>query len=485
MKKIKRMKIFLLFSVAFMLMITKVEALESDNNISHIDSNLENGLSVSFKEPGTSFAWTKVMPIIDDWSNSEYLLIRVKNGTSVDSPLQFSLHEKNSEIFATNQDDVNLEDYVLFIDEDDNVVDKKIYWGNVWIPANFDGTLAIPFTSFNDIDSETGDNVLDLADIYAMFIGVNIQFNSFENLFFGEVGVYSESNGYSQVIDIINLTEEQFTSQIVVDPDENSQKTVIRRTKLEDIIELVPAPTIGDIKILDQFDFDSDESLNSSITTWDGGAQMNLSLGDNGYLSSTSLDVLVGEATNGQNIYGSINIMPYANISNWKNWNDGGENSDQVAEGITFYIKNNSQKEVTINFEFDEFTDGNFGPDGEDYTHERYSIKYGARILLHSVDGNEFIVHSKPVFAIPVDFEGWVRIPFESFSVSSWCTWGNSVLELDKPIDGIFITSNSLLNQGLSFSIDDIGVYYNETSATSLFHNPDNSLTNNLTGGGE
>ena len=142
------------------------------------------------------------------------------------------------------------------------------------------------------------------------------------------------------------------------------------------------------------------------------------------------------------------------------------------AQGVTFWVKNLSDYEVSLGLEIDEYDPGaKAGDNGE-----RWSLQYGTRVLLYDVNTKQqYIVQSQPHLFIPVGFTGWVRVPFSFYTKAPWCTWGNDVQDfLDVP--QIAVISDSNINQGLSFAIDNLGVYYEETLVSTEFFSSGMSL---------
>ncbi len=436
-----------------------------------------NGAKVSFSEPGDGFAWTRIMPQVTDWKDSVALAFDITNATAIDSPMQWSIHQTDASIFATNQDSMEGPDKTYFVHEDGTVTEVPVYWGNVWLPAGFSGTMIIPFDSFNNINPAAENQQINLEEIFAIFLGVNIQFNSFEVLHFGQIAVMDETYNYTTVLDTVNLDETAFAERFILDADANSQKTLLERVSFEDVRVPGPALRIGDVKALETFDYPTNEALTQAITTWEGGSPLYISLYEEGpYERAMRVDI--GASEPGKNIFGSINIFPQPHVTDWTVWNDGPE--DEEAKGMTFWVKNLSSREITINLEFDMFLPDNFGPEGEDWRYQRRNIAYGGMIMLRHENGQEFIVHAKPTFAIPVGFEGWVRIPFSQYWTPEWCTWCTAELDMSQIFNGIFLTSNTAVNEGLSFVIDNVGVYYYHTAISSLFNQPTNSFTHNM-----
>ena len=112
---------------------------------------------------------------------------------------------------------------------------------------------------------------------------------------------------------------------------------------------------------------------------------------------------------------------------------------------------------------------------------ERWNVQLGAMIMYYDINTKqEFIRVAKPSIVIPVGFEGYIRIDFSQYSVPSWCTIGDMQLDLSATMSGFFVTTDCSNNEGLSFVISDFGVYFNNTSISTLFEESNISIRNNM-----
>ena len=282
------------------------------------------------------------------------------------------------------------------------------------IPVSFNGYVIIPLDGFSLLGDVKDDGILNLDNIYAMFFGVSLKYDAFANYKLGDISLVKETETVL-ITDLETLDELAFNEVFV--KDYNGDKITLERLGKE--VKPAPAKRIGDVKILEDFDYQTSEEIKKEYPVWVGGSEVVNSLENGG------MKVEIGGVIPGNNIYASIDIFPKAKVSDWTDWKD--------AKGVTFYVKNLSPREITINLEFEEMTTTESGE-----VFERWNIKYGAMIMLQDVSGAEFIVHAKPVFAIPIGFEGWVRIDFSQYWVPEWCTTGDLVLDLNSPITGFF-----------------------------------------------
>jgi len=428
------------------------------------DLSLGANLSYLPNNDMSAFSVAKIKPTDTNFGGSEAVSIRVKNNTNINTPIDFSVHESSGEMFTINK---TLGD--VYYKSLEGIVSTNAFraWDSrLVIPASFDGFLVVPFTSLGLLGSQVNDGVLDQSIIYAFFLGVSNykDWDAFANYQIGDIEAIDGDGLVTMKTNMAALTSAEF--ELVFVKEVNIADMLINR--LPDLDQPPLANRFGDVKVLEDFNYETTAEIQSNYPVWSGGSTINNSLQDG------AMRVDIGGVISGNNIYGSIDIFPKPKVSDWTVWNDGGVNADQAAQGVTFYVKNLSAREITINLEFEEKT-------GDIY--ERWNIKYGAMIMLHDVSGDEFIVHAKPVLAIPVGFEGWVRIDFSQYWVPSWCTWGDLQLDLTQPITGFFLTTDTTKNEGLSYLIDDIGVYYNKTVVSSLFYTPENSFAANMADG--
>jgi hypothetical protein len=149
----------------------------------------------------------------------------------------------------------------------------------------------------------------------------------------------------------------------------------------------------------------------------------------------------------------------------------------QLAKGITMYVKNLSRKEIGITLQFDERT--SLG------TLERWCIVgYPSMYYAWDVKTNaEYTFYCKSdQFQIPVGFEGYVRIPFEAYGVPEWCSTStqgvDQILDVESFAGTFMLTSDNTRFEDLEFFIKNIGVYFNETTKSTLFDSSHSIKTN-------
>ena len=220
--------------------------------------------------------------------------------------------------------------------------------------------------------------------------------------------------------------------------------------------------------------YDSDEALKTEVT-WNSG--------DNACTYHTQDDgmfVHIGPYETGHT-YGSYMclVMPELGVTTdrtqWFYTNDSDE--QVLAKGLTMYVKNLSLKEIGITLQFDEVTTNG--------TLERWCLTgYPAMYYAWDVNTNaEYSFYSKSdQFQIPVGFEGYVRIPFESYRVPEWnqSTAGvDNVLDITKWSGVFYLTSDNTRYEDLEFFIKNIGVYFKDTQKGNMF-NSSNTIKANM-----
>lgn len=153
------------------------------------------------------------------------------------------------------------------------------------------------------------------------------------------------------------------------------------------------------------------------------------------------------------NSYGSLNIK--AKISDW-----------QKALGLTIWVKNPQPYPVSFNLEFNETEEGGV---------ERWNLNNQYYRKIYAFDTNtqeEFSFHSLTVCVVPAQFEGWLRIPFSEYEVPEWSlaySWTDGILDFKKPHPNVYITSQFIVNDSVTFYFDNIGLYFEDFQVGKLF----------------
>ncbi len=432
-----------------------------------LSENLNGGLQVSYNgaESDIIAQWGICPSLRDYGTDTDSLAIRIKNQTSISTPITIALKNRRGISFAVNKE-TGLN---VCFKEKGGVLSINSWrsWDSaVVIPSGFDGWMILPLDIFM-----TG-TVADPSDVKQITFSTSVykSYDAFTSLTVGDVQLIKDDESVDTLIDASSLSDDDFASTYVKIANEDYIKFE-RYTESKLVAERK-----GDVKYLERINHVSnDTELNSEFPVWSGGSKLTTTLVDT-YDEHKGIRVDIGEVIANNNIYGSFDVFPKYYTEDWTNWADGGEEKNQEAKGITCYLKNLSRKEITINVEFEERTKVN----GESVA-ERWNVQLGSMLMYYDINTKqEFIRMAKPSIVIPVGFEGYIRIDFSQYSVPSWCTVGDMQLDLNATMSGIFVTTDCSNNEGLSFVISDFGVYFNETKINTLFETSDKSIQANM-----
>ncbi len=318
-------------------------------------------------------------------------------------------------------------------------------------PNGFDGNLIIPL----DILSNYTPSSANLERVKSFRIGVAVYYDYDFNAIFGDIGYIVEAT--STHVIALDVSEQTFENVFVVD---NATKDYI---KVKKYFPPEPCPWIGDVKVLNPLNYPNDEKLKQEVV-WDAGDNLcSYSVMDDGMF------VHIGPFETGHT-YGSymcLQIDEKGVYTDRKVWSKEEGGQKVLAKGITAYVKNLSKKDIGITLQIDEVTDAS--------TLERWCITgYPAMYYAWDVKTNaEYTFYCKSdQFQIPVGFEGYVRIPFESYRVPDWCqpiSGVDNVLNIEKWSGKFYLTSDNTRFEDLEYFIKNIGVYFNETRCSTLF----------------
>jgi hypothetical protein len=185
--------------------------------------------------------------------------------------------------------------------------------------------------------------------------------------------------------------------------------------------------------------YSNDKGIQKAYTVWKDGAVLDVSLQENlVHSGEQSLGINIISPNPGeQSANGSIyHILPYSQ----RDWSDG--------TGVRFWVINLNTQPLSLSFNFkEEFNeywavsgDGAFFLQGEDDALLQQKIQYGN-------------------LQIPAIFQGFVVIPFYSFSVPGWNTaLGDNVMNLAR-IESFAIAVNKGEVLPHFFQIDDIEIF--------------------------
>ena len=230
----------------------------------------------------------------------------------------------------------------------------------------------------------------------------------------------------------------------------------------------VPKPSawIGDVKIIDSLNYVDDEEMNKAVNYDNGDNVCSYHRQDDG------LFVHIGPYETGH-AYGNymcLGLFDKGATTDRAQAYKMVEEEKVYAKGLTFYAKNLSVKEIGVTLQFDEKIPG------KAYTERWCIVGYPAIYYAYDVVKDaEYMLYSKSdQVQIPVGFEGYIRVPFESYSVPEWNKGQegvDEVLNLDNFSGNFFFTSDDTRYEDLEFFIKNIGMYFNETRKGNMFDN--------------
>ena len=381
-----------------------------------------------------------------DFSNADDMVFRVKN-LSADYPAILTICDGDGKLSAVSASTVSS---IKFYDG--TTISNGGAGGNpisVKIPSYLDGYMIIPMSAFVGEAS--------LSNIHYLNINIATYYDYGFNSVFGDMYTLKhETKALTQVIDVDALSNENFAANYTLAGV--TSYGIITRYEVEK-----PSKWIGDVKLIDSLNYESDEELKKNITYDTGDNACTYNKQDDGMF------VHIGPYETGH-AYGSymaLGMFDKGVTTDRKVMTREVDGKTEYAKGITMYLKNLSRREIGINLQFDENTSS---------TAERWIVKgYPANYYAYDVNtGANYVLFAKSdQIQIPVGFEGYVRIPFESYEVPDWCH-GDSfkgtddVLNLDNFSGNLFLTADNTRYEDLEYFIKNVGVYFNKTTTGLL-----------------
>ena len=392
-----------------------------------------------------------------DFTSALAITVRIK-GISASFPFFFRVVDENGNISELPANNAEKKAKMVSLD---GTVSNTVPGGNdhsIFYPSGFDGNLVIPLEV---LCSYYG--TANLAKVTAFEVGIAVKYDYDFKAAFGDVGY---------------IIEDTKTNVIVLDVSEGDFDTIFTAYEYEDYLDLAVysepknCSWIGDVKILNPLIYKSDEAMKKEVT-WNEGDNLCTY-----HAQADGMFVHIGPFEVGHQ-YGSYMClqMPEKGVTLdrtqwWKT-----VNGEKVyAKGITAYVKNLSRKDIGVTIQFDEVTEKN--------TYERWCITgYPVEYYAWDVNtGAEYSFYCKSdQFQIPMGFEGYVRIPFESYRVPEWCQTVqgvDNVLNLDNWSGTFYLTSDNTRFEDLEYLIKNVGVYFNETSRGDMFDQSHSIKTN-------
>ncbi len=434
---------------------------EFDYNTPTYAGDVENGAKLTFSQSTNDIlSVVKIVPTITDYSGVQAFVFRMYNIMG-DYPFHFNVVDADGARQALGGTNFGK---VYFKPVDGNVIANR--WGGnpitTFTPSPFDGWCIIPVKTLNNAVAIDFTRISHFEIKVATFYDYN-----FANVF-GDTGVIDAEGNYVSTLDVSELTDDQFAKTFV--KGDNADYASIERYKVARLSEW-----IGDVKILDSLNYGTTEKLKQNIT-WDPGDNVcSYDVLDDG------MKVDIGPYEPGH-MYGQYMCLGMFNkgvTTDRCDWFYNDESGNTVwAKGITMYLKNLSRREIGINLQFDEVGSKSM---------ERWIVKgYPAMYYAYDVvkDADYILYAKSDQIQIPVGFEGYVRIPFSSYSVPDWCHGTgfentDDILDISKTSGNFFLTSDNVRYEDLSFFIKNVGIYFNETRAGSLF-NQENTIKANM-----
>ena len=231
----------------------------------------------------------------------------------------------------------------------------------------------------------------DLAKIHQFLLTTNAKYNWNYEIIIGEMGYYTGTVG-----------EEDFTFHKLIDLSNGNMISSFNcagngRIGVNKIDQKVYGDTVLEV-------FGTNKN-GSDFAIWNGGSYGEVTMGTDTYGDEAMVMTSKGVNPTGD-AYTAITLA------------DGIAYDWSYAKGVTLWARNDSDTEVSFNIQLDCLVD----VDG-DGTRDRgrFNIRQGYQFWLYDVNtGKDTIYMTRPEIALPVGFEGWVRVPFEAFLQADW-----------------------------------------------------------------
>ncbi len=301
------------------------------------------------------------------------------------------------------------------------------------------GAIIIPMTSMDWSYGAAANRNLKTID--TLILQTNSKYNYNFRIVVGEVGMYSEANGFTKLVDL--SSKKNFASLYNSNGDNVSTLSYItydRIMKGDASVDIT-----GNLKKDSYF---SEEGTGGNVLI--NGSYGSLEIVKDAYGEDAMKITATGKTGDG---YTAVTLAEGMDI----NW--GG------MKGVSFYAKNESDSEVFFNLEIDCRL-----PNGQS---ARFNILQGNRFWLYDIKtGITSIYMTRPTATLPAGFEGWVRIPFSAFEKAVWSTGAVSKEEFmseGSVVSYFAITIEAEKNMNKSFVLNNIGGYATTPKYTSAF----------------
>lgn len=392
-----------------------------------------------------------------DFSQASYLVIQYYG--AVGSPgITFGLENKGARYSVAGVADGKP---VYFMGETDSTSKKvaNVTYGAVTAgsASGIMGTMIIPMDSMGW--QFGADENRDLAAIDTLVLTTDSQYNYNYRIVIGEIGLYTGEAGSGTFTKLLDLSSDK-SAKFTATSDLEANRGTVSFIEADAVREMMGDATV-DIK---------------------GEGKSNSSYSETGVSGNVLINGSYGSLSIVEDSYGEDAMQLTATGITGDGFTaftlSDGENIDWAnMKGVSFWARNDSDVEVSFNFEIDcKVASG---------ARSRFNILQGNRYWLYDVNtGKTSIYMTRPTATLPAGFEGWVRIPFSAFERASWSSGvakeefmseGSVVAYL-----GITVSAANYLNQ--SFSINNIGAYNTTPQFSSSFVNADGKTISGLLG---
>ncbi len=369
-----------------------------------------------------------------DLSDATYLVVQYK-ATAGSPGLTYGIESGSSRYSIGENMDGNP---IYFISEDGKISKNgDILWGASNVSTGTTGALLIPMSSMG---CQWGTD--DLTTVKNFLMTTNSQYNWNFEVVIGEIGYYTgdptDGGEFHKLLDLSAGAKEDKFFVTSDNADNRGYKSVYK----------VDIADLGDTHI----DVFATGKQDNSLPVYVNGALGTQTMTKDSYGDDAFKLVTPGPRDGATDPYAAFTLIDGANFQ-WAG-----------QKGITFWVRNDSDKEISFNLEFDM--------NHNDYTNTagghnaRFNIRQGHRFWLYDVKtGEQQIYMTRPCVTIPAGFEGWVRIPFEAYEQADWSAAGQGVFNKSlfaaegSWVQYMCITVNSQDYANKEFSIGKIGTY--------------------------
>ena len=525
--KLKNLYSKVVFSLSLCLMISFVYCFgvlgpicvdATDNKRTNLnDSSLINGMNLYVQQASDATACYSSMllvyPNAEKTLNGEGIALRISSRTGY-YPIALWLCEKASDI--NTQEIWILKDSMKFkaIDIEGNEIEvSSANAAGIYLPQGFNGTLFIPYSNLvisNGVagtNTELGEGTVT-GDLDMFYLFFETCWSAANQIFISEIATYDTEGDQSIInhtlLNFATMSNEQFT-ELNEKTAQNAGSHVMyatneykylgaKRITVADVADKTSfkIASIGDVKIKEDFDvpngispedYEEFASFYGLIST---GYSANISIVDHptnfNYEYGQLLRYEMEPGKDATQPWASVDIWSWTRgfISDWDNWQD--------VKGITFYIKNLSNFDFTIDIQLNEYNETwKLDNTVTDLRWKRWycsNLSQGKVFMYDTNLGKEYVNSLKPFVTIPADFEGWVRIPLSNYSIVPWYTSaggnGDDMDFKNNPVQGFNICVDVTTNAGAIFLMDNLGCYTKETEIDLLFGTSKNTIMDNM-----